>query len=156
MLTIRILQREVVPKQNQRITILPNWAQRAQYYSRTRLFEWFSHLRSRRTTSEAGLDKIPVWRRIHENWNNLNICSVNNIANGFVNGNKKSNLAYIDIAVDYMFAIWSEESVCHFIQTVGFNAEMFMPRAKGFLKDTKLPFKLLKLGHLPCSGNSES
>ena len=55
-----------------------------------------------------------------------------------------------------MFAIWSEESVCHFIQTVGFNAEMFMPRAKGFLKDTKLPFKLLKLGHLPCPGNRES
>lgn len=69
---------------------------------------------------------------------------------------RNSNLAYIDIAVDYMFAIWCEESVCHFIQTVGFNAEMFMPRAKGFLKDTKLPFKLLKLGHLPCSGNSES
>lgn len=55
-----------------------------------------------------------------------------------------------------MFAIWCEESVCHFIQTIGFNAEMFVPRAKGFLKDTKLPFKLLKLWHLPCSGNSES
>ena len=55
-----------------------------------------------------------------------------------------------------MLAIGCEKSVCHLVQTIGFNAETFVPRAEGFLKDTKLPFKLLKLGHLPCSGNSES
>ena len=68
----------------------------------------------------------------------------------------KINNAYIDIAVNYMLAIGCEKSVCHLVQTIGFNAEMFVLGAKGFLKDTKLPFKLLKLGHLPFSGNSES
>lgn len=58
--------------------------------------------------------------------------------------------------MNYMLAIGCDKSVYHLVQTVGFNAEIFMPRAKGFLKDTKLPFKLLKLGHLPCSGSSES
>ena len=55
-----------------------------------------------------------------------------------------------------MFAICCEESARHFVQTVGFNAEMLVPWAKGFFQDTKLPLKLLKLWHLPCSGNSES
>lgn len=68
----------------------------------------------------------------------------------------KVNDAYIDIAVNYMLAIGCEKSVCYFVQTVGFNAEIFVPQAKGLFKDTKLPFKFLKLGHLPCSGNSES
>ena len=54
-----------------------------------------------------------------------------------------------------MLAIWCNKSVCHLVQTVGFNTEMFVPQAKRFLKDTKLPFKFLKLGHLPFSGNNE-
>lgn len=55
-----------------------------------------------------------------------------------------------------MFAICCEESARHFVQAVGFNAEMLVPWAKGFFQDTKLPLKLLELWHLPCSGNSES
>ena len=63
---------------------------------------------------------------------------------------------YRYIAVNYMFAIGCNKSVCHLVQTVGLNTEMFVPWAKRFIKDTKLPFEFLKLGHLPLSGKSES
>ena len=62
-----------------------------------------------------------------------------------IDRNIKSKFTHKDIAVDYMFAICCEESARHFVQAVGFNAEMLVPWAKGFFQDTKLPLKLLEL-----------